>query len=317
MTETDLVGSVLSQQGWPTSTPFFLVIDREKSNEEKCLVTEVNGFDLTMTRGQDGTIPRPHSVGAIVEHCFTALDARESNEHNNAEEAVHGLPVGSDVVGTTSTQTLTGKTLDFAAGTGNIAANIPATASPELQAEIQGLSNSLATETSNRVAGDQTNATAITTETTNRTNADAAHVAAADPHAQYLTQAEGDALFLTQAEADALFLTPAEGDALFLTPAEGDAAYARYPKTFVGTVTVTLTGGQSSATATLNFTANAKFPGFSGANPIRILLTPYGSTQYVAGASSLTNGSVIITVRRIDNSNGAVSLPVHVVAIQD
>ena len=44
MTEADLVGSVLSQQGWPTTTPFFLVIDREKSNEEKCLVTEVNGF---------------------------------------------------------------------------------------------------------------------------------------------------------------------------------------------------------------------------------------------------------------------------------
>ena len=63
---------------------------------------------------------------------------------------------------------------------------------------------------------------------------DANHVAAADPHAQYLTSSEhggtGDPhpQYLTQTEADALFLTPAEGNAAYDakgTAAAGDSAH--------------------------------------------------------------------------------------------
>lgn len=173
---TTTVISAVALVGWPIPThPFFAVIDRETPSEEKVLCQSVNGNDITVLRGQDGTTARDHSAGAKFEHCHTATDADEANAHANSTSA-HGAPVGDGFVFRDAAQTLKNKTLDFGVTGANQATNIPRAASPEIDTAITN-------ETAARVAGDQANAAAL-----------AAHEAAADPHPQYLTQPEGAAL---------------------------------------------------------------------------------------------------------------------------
>lgn len=104
---------------WPTGTggrPFYVVIDRGKTNEEKILCASRSGNTLSVYnvglvngRAADGTPISAHSSNAVIEHVFTATDADEANSHVNASANVHGI-VGN-VVGTTDTQTLSSKTL--------------------------------------------------------------------------------------------------------------------------------------------------------------------------------------------------------------
>jgi len=113
---------------WPTGVsgrPFYVVVDRNTSSEEKILCASRAGntitvFDdgLTNGRGADGTTITTHSINAEIEHVFTATDADEANAHVNASSAVHGL-TGS-VVGTTDTQTLSNKTLNNTTFTGTV-----------------------------------------------------------------------------------------------------------------------------------------------------------------------------------------------------
>lgn len=113
---------------WPTGVsgrPFYVVVDRNTSSEEKILCASRAGntitvFDdgLTNGRGADGTSITTHSSNAEIEHVFTATDADEANAHVNASAAVHGL-TGS-VVGTTDTQTLSNKTLNNTTFTGTV-----------------------------------------------------------------------------------------------------------------------------------------------------------------------------------------------------
>lgn len=113
---------------WPTgagSRPFYVVIDRNTSSEEKILCSSRTGNTITVYnvglvngRGADGTSITSHSTNAEIEHVFTATDADEANAHVNASAAVHGL-TGS-VVGTTDTQTLSNKTLNNTTFTGTV-----------------------------------------------------------------------------------------------------------------------------------------------------------------------------------------------------
>lgn len=75
--------------GWPDGTtgPFAIVIDRGAASEEKVLVASRVSTSLTVAstgnRGYDGTTALAHDDGAAVEHCITAVDLDEANEHIN------------------------------------------------------------------------------------------------------------------------------------------------------------------------------------------------------------------------------------------
>jgi hypothetical protein len=77
---------------YPTgaSGPFYIVVDRNQVTEEKILCSSRTGntitvysSGLTTGRGADGTTVMTHSIGASVEHVFTATDADEANAHVN------------------------------------------------------------------------------------------------------------------------------------------------------------------------------------------------------------------------------------------
>lgn len=126
--ETTLVASITSGNtsiqiasatGLPALTPFTVALDYEAATEELVEVTAVAGTTLTVTRGIDGTSATSHNSGAKVRHVSSARDFSDSRTHENTSTNVHGLAVGSSVVGTNDTQTLSNKTLNNAAGTLN------------------------------------------------------------------------------------------------------------------------------------------------------------------------------------------------------
>lgn len=119
--------NVTNYVGFPTSTPYTAVIDREESTQEVVLVTAVGAGTVTVTRGYNGTAAVAHSTGATLDMTAAAIDFDEANSHVNASSGVHGL--NSAVVGVTDTQTLTNKTLTAPTITG------PKLTSPKITAD--------------------------------------------------------------------------------------------------------------------------------------------------------------------------------------
>lgn len=97
--------------GYPSETPFIVHCELGTSSEEILLVTAVVGSSWTVTRGYDGSTAVAHDLGAKIVHGVSAIDMDEANAHVNATTGIHGLGVGAALVGTTTTQTLTNKTL--------------------------------------------------------------------------------------------------------------------------------------------------------------------------------------------------------------
>ena len=75
-TTTFIVNAVT---GWPSSTPYTLLIDADTINEEIVEVTNRSGTTLTVTRGIDGSTAKAHEAGADVRHGVSARDFAEPN----------------------------------------------------------------------------------------------------------------------------------------------------------------------------------------------------------------------------------------------
>ena len=92
------------------SETYTVVIDPDTSLEEILDVTVYSSGDtLTISRGRDGSTAQAHSAGAVIRHMVIGRDLQEANDHSEASTNVHGI-TGS-VVGTTDSQTLSGKIL--------------------------------------------------------------------------------------------------------------------------------------------------------------------------------------------------------------
>lgn len=248
--------------GWPDGSggPINVILGKDTLTEEKCLAAVITGTSLTLvSRGYDGTIARAHGAGTTIEHGWFGVDAQDSSKHVAASSGEHGLGVADgNFVGSAKAQVLTNKTIS---GLTNTLTDLPPSAIPTTTLEIVGLHNvdaSLQTqvtaEVTSRTAGDGAVTGAFQ-------SADAAHVAAVDPHGQYLTAAEGDlattvaiaahvalpdphAVYLTSAEADVLFLTPAEETALKRVSSTVAATRIEHGQLIVNSVVVAVGGSQ-------------------------------------------------------------------------
>jgi len=107
----------------PTSFPFTLILDPDLDTEEVVTATAATTNVYTITRGSDNSNITLHNVGAVIKHGVSARDYSDSRDHEAATNNVHGLAVGSSVVGTTDTQTLTNKTLTAPTFTGTTTAS--------------------------------------------------------------------------------------------------------------------------------------------------------------------------------------------------
>jgi hypothetical protein len=115
---SDSTMTVASMSGFPSSYPYTLILEKDSANEEIVTVTALVGTSLSITRGVDGTSGRSHSAGIAVEHGVIALDFTNLRAHEAAGSNVHDIGSGASVVGTTTTQTLSNKTLGSALAAG-------------------------------------------------------------------------------------------------------------------------------------------------------------------------------------------------------
>ena len=97
------------------SVPFTLLLDPGLGVEEIATVTVVSGTTLTVTRGVGGTSAQAHDNGAEVRHAYYGQDFQDSRDHEANTTTAHGAT--GAVVGTTNTQTLTGKSMSGATNT--------------------------------------------------------------------------------------------------------------------------------------------------------------------------------------------------------
>ena len=112
---TNTISVTSTPSGWPTTFPFYAVLDLGTASEEVVLVTAGSGSSFTITRGSSitpspyGSVTKAHSNGASFQHVGTSADLDEANAHIVATGNIHGIT--GNVVGTSDTQTLSNKTL--------------------------------------------------------------------------------------------------------------------------------------------------------------------------------------------------------------
>jgi hypothetical protein len=89
----NLIINCYNLTNWPTGAsgrPFYVVIDRGLANEEKILCSSRSGNTISVYnsgglngRAADETSISAHSINAVIEHVFVAVDADEANQHVN------------------------------------------------------------------------------------------------------------------------------------------------------------------------------------------------------------------------------------------
>ena len=112
ISDTAISCTVGSVTGWPTTFPFYAVIEPGTSREEKVLVTGITGTTLTITRNQDNTNAVAHLAASTIYVVFTAVEADEANQIASAMTTkgdlitTDGTAINRLAVGATNTHVL-------------------------------------------------------------------------------------------------------------------------------------------------------------------------------------------------------------------
>ena len=89
----------------PAGDTFTIAINPDTQSEEICLVTAVSSNTLTVTRARAGTTAIEHQAGSTVRHVLTSLELTDFET------------VKSNYIGTSTTNTLTNKTIALGSNT--------------------------------------------------------------------------------------------------------------------------------------------------------------------------------------------------------
>lgn len=129
--DTNSTMTVAATTGFPSTTPYYLAINRGAATQEIVSVTSVAGLTLTVTHISGSTATQ--ASGSPVEHVAPAVHFDTVEDHLDAT-AAHGAT--GALVGTTNTQTLTNKTIS---GASNTLSAIPQSAVTNLATDLTGL----------------------------------------------------------------------------------------------------------------------------------------------------------------------------------
>lgn len=300
--------NVAGVTGWPSLYPYTLIIDRDTVNEEVVTVTARSGLTVTVTRGSDSTPAVTHTAGATVEHGVSARDFAESRSHEANSEAVHGLGLGSSVVGTTDTQTISNKTLgsNLAAGGYKITGLATPTSGSDAVTKTYtdtGMTSQLAQATAAKVAAEAAQAAAETAETnaeTAETNAETAQTAAAASASAASTSATNAASSASTASTGASTATTKASEAA--TSATNAASSATSAASSASTATTQATNAAASASAA-STSATAAASSATSASGSATTAT----TKAAEASTSATNAATSATSAGTSATNAATS----------
>lgn len=110
LTSSGTTVQISDVNGFPAA-PFTLVIEPDTVREEIVTVTTVDGTQLTLSRGEEGTSAVAHDEGTTARHMITGRDLQDAQDHINSTENVHGIGDTAYLATLNGTQTLTNKTL--------------------------------------------------------------------------------------------------------------------------------------------------------------------------------------------------------------
>jgi hypothetical protein len=288
--------------GLPTA-PFTLLLDSGLASEEVVTVTAAGGTTLTVTRGVGGTSAQSHANGAEVRHAYYGQDFQDSRDHEANTTTAHG--VTGAVVGTTSAQALTNKTVD---GSLNTFTNVPKVALPA-DVTYNATAQTLTNKTIDGAGNTFTNVPAASVVgLVAEEAATAAHAAATAAHG--VTGAvvgTTDVQTLTNKTLTAPTLNAATGTTATFS---GAVTATSIPKFATGVTAYAFAGGYTLA-HTITFPAGR----FSAA-PIVTALTSSGSWNVGVRISTVPSAaSVELTVATADGTPLTGGVNVHWIAI--
>jgi hypothetical protein len=294
---SSLLGGVTISAG----QTFTIVIDPDTALEEivdvySAIGNPVSGNTLTIVRTIDGSVPQAHSAGAEVRHMAIGRDYTEANQHSENTTTAHGLTI-ADVITTTNTKTITGKTISAADNTLTGVATLTGTqtltnktlTSPTISGSptITGLptpsaSSDAATKSYvDSVAGSATaaaaSAAAAANSATNAANSASAASGSATNASNSATAASGSATSASSSAGTAttqagIATTQATNAANSASAAAASAATATSQATAAsgsaGSASTSATNAANSATAAANSATSASGSATSAANSL-------------------------------------------------
>ena len=278
ISSSDTSLQVAATGGFPSSYPYTLVLEKDSANEEIVTVTALVGTSFTITRGVDGTSGRSHAAGVSVEHAMIAKDLTDFRAHEAAAANVHDIGAGASVVGTTTSQTISNKTLGSNLAAGGYRVTGLADPSSAQDAATKNWSETSMTSQLSQATTQATNAAASATAAAASATAAAASASTAS------TQASNASTSASSASTSASTATTQASAAS--TSATNAASSASAASASAATASTQASNASSSATTASTQASNASTSASSASTS-----ASNASTSATNAATSATNAA--------------------------